>query len=45
VRRCFAWEISASSSSIGREDAVGQARAIEGLYRSAAEGIPVGVQA
>jgi D-xylose 1-dehydrogenase (NADP+, D-xylono-1,5-lactone-forming) len=26
---------------LGREDAVGQARAIEGLYRSAAEGIPV----
>jgi xylose dehydrogenase (NAD/NADP) len=27
---------------LGREDALGQARAIEGLYRSAAEGIPVG---
>jgi xylose dehydrogenase (NAD/NADP) len=26
---------------LGREDALGQSRAIEGLYRSAAEGIPV----
>jgi xylose dehydrogenase (NAD/NADP) len=26
---------------LGREDAVGQARAIEALYRSAAEGRPV----
>jgi D-xylose 1-dehydrogenase (NADP+, D-xylono-1,5-lactone-forming) len=26
---------------LGREDALGQARAIEALYRSAADGIPV----
>jgi predicted dehydrogenase len=28
---------------LGREDALGQARAIEALYRSAAEGRPVNV--